>query len=224
MKTYSLKMAFIGLLIVFIFTLFIGCAGKQEVVRSEPRIPQRTSQTEQMIWSSGERPGWTINEPRSDGPSLYFVGLSDKHANERGAREETRRDVANQVVNYLGVAVKDHFQEITTRFGLSSDISDPTNASRRVQDQFAAGVARQIKVEQWYIEQWQTQSGSTYYLVYGLGSIPKSVVEKQWEDAINQEQDNIRDKIKNERNAQAKSQMQDALNAFESMKGSGFID
>jgi hypothetical protein len=213
----------ICVVIVFCLGLLIGCGGKSRTAGSDASISRPVSLNEKLIWSTGERPGWTINEPRSEGDNLYFVGLSGNYVEERNAREDVRRDAANQVVNYYGVAVKDQFQQITTRFGLSSDISDPTIAGRNFTEQFAAGVSRQLKVEQWYIEQWQTKVGETYFKAYGLASVPKSVAEQSFNDVIDAEQAKLRDKAKQERNQQAKKQMEDAINAFESMKNSGFI-
>jgi len=137
-------------------------------------------------------------------------------------REEIRRDSAKQVVNYLGVAVKDHFQEITTKFGLSSDISDPTKAARGFEEQLSVGVAKQLKVEKWYFEKWQTKLGEIYYKGYGLSGMPKNMVDQAYNEAINGEQDKLREKMKEAKNDQAKKQMEDALNAFEKMKESGF--
>lgn len=224
MKSFLSKTFFIGTAVVFVLTLFIGCGGKNQTVIGDQPMTRPSIPSESLIWASSERPEWTINPPRSEGANLYFVALSGNHVNERGAREDVRRDAANQVVNYYGVAVKDHFQEVTSRFGLSSDISDPTVAQRNFNEQFAAGVSRQLKVERWYIEQWQQPDGSSYFKAYGLAAVPKSIAEQAFNDAIDTEQAKLQDKIKQERNEQAKQQMQDALNAFEDMRQGGFID
>ncbi|MBP7652299.1 hypothetical protein KA977_02685 [Candidatus Dependentiae bacterium] len=210
-----------GLLII-ISSLLISCAGNKDTVKKEGEVSKAFEETERMIWTSGERPSWTIEEPKSEGPTMYFVGLSGKNSTENGMREEIRRDSAKQVVNYLGVAVKDHFQQITTKFGLSSDISDATKAARGFEEQLSAGVAKQLKVEKWYFEKWQTKLGEIYYKGYGLAGMPKSMIDQAYKDTIEGEQEKIKEKMKEAKNEQAKKQMQDALNAFEKMKESGF--
>jgi hypothetical protein len=162
-----------------------------------------------------------MEEPNSDGTNMYFVGLSDKHATERGAREAARRDASKNVVAYLGTAVKDKFQEITTSYGLSSDITDPTTASKGFAETLSAGVSKRLKVRQWYLEKWQTKMNDIYFKVYALAAIPKSEINKVLEETVEDEQEKLKEKIKKEKNEQAKQQMQDALQAFEQFKNSG---
>ena len=223
MNSFTKKILCVGFTTVFGFAVLSGCGGKKDTVKKESESSAKGfEEKERMIWSSGERPSWTVDEPKSEGQTMYFVGVSGKHATENGMRDEVRRDCAKQMVNYLGVAVKDHFQQITTKFGLSSEVSDPTKAARGFEEQIAVGIAKQLKTEKWYFEKWQERSGDIYYKGYGLAGMPKAAVEEAYKDAINGEQQKLKEKIKEEKNQQAKKQMEDALNAFEQMKNSGF--
>jgi hypothetical protein len=174
--------------------------------------------------SSQSRPDWTLNEPESVGTNMFFVGLSEKSATEKLARDEARRNAAQAVVNYLGTSVKDKFQEITARFGLSSEISDPTKASKGFVDTLSAGLSKKMKITKWYIEKWQTRLGQIYYKVYGLGRIPKSVIDDAFKDSVDKERSNLKDKIKKENNAQAKTQLEDTLRAFDALSKNGFTE
>ncbi len=222
MRAILKKVLCLGVLALFGLAVFSGCGSKSKTVKKEGELSKPFEETERMIWSSGDRPSWTVDEPKSEGQAMYFVGLSDKNATENGMREEVRRNAAKQVVGYLGVAVKNHFQEITTKFGLSSDISDPTKAARGFEEQLSAGVAKQLKVEKWYFEKWQTKLGDIYYKGYGLAGMPKAMIDAAYKDTIEGEQEKIKEKMKEAKNQQAKKQMEDALNAFDKMKESGF--
>ncbi|HPN32697.1 MAG TPA: hypothetical protein PKY81_17225, partial [bacterium] len=74
----------------------------------------------------------------------------------------------------------------------------------------------------WYIEKWQTKVGDIYYKAYTLTSIPKSMIDEAYGEAIDTEKEKLKEKIKEAKNFQAKKQMEDALNAFDKMKESGF--
>jgi len=220
----KLKRNIITILLLTSLVISISCASKNQTVSSAPNTTQNTA-NERIIWSTeANRPDWTVNEPAFEGNFMYFVGLSNKCATENTAREEARRNAITQVVQYLGVAVKDKFQQITSRYGLSSDISNPTVASRGFVDSLSAGLAKNVKVQKWYIEKWENKLGEIFFLAYGLATVPKNVINEAYNDAIDQEKDKLKDKIAKENNAKAKAQMEDALKAFEDMKKSGFSE
>jgi len=164
------------LLILLLF--FTGCATipKGKMVTKEKPIK------ENITWCSHkERPGWTVKEPYSEGEFLLFVGLSDKFATEKEARDDAQRMAINNVVKYIGVDVKDKFQKIQTSYGLSSEIIDPTIATKKVEEQLSQAVARKVKAREWYIEKWERKYktySEYYYSVFVLCQVPQEEPDK----------------------------------------------
>lgn len=200
--------------------------GKKNVSSDKPINTQsQNTSSEWIVWSSASnRPEWTINVPSFEGDKLYFVGLSGKCAVERDAQDDARRNSISQIIQYLGTNVKDKFQQITARYGLSSEISNPTTASRGFVDMVSNGLAKQVKVDKWYIEKWETKLKEIYFLAYGLATVPKNSIDQAYGDAIDKEKENLKEKIAKENNEKAKAQMEDALKAFDQLKESGFTE
>ena len=159
---------------ILIFGVFAGCTS----TKPNSAFPA----VETKIWSSNEkRPDWSVNEPQTKNDNYLFVGLSDKKALERDARDEAYRHAINNVVRYISVDVKDKFEKIVTSAGLSTDIIDPTKVIRNFEIQLSSAIARKVKPSEWYIEQWKRTQGShaeTYYMVYVLASAPQSEVNE----------------------------------------------
>ena len=199
----------------------IGCGGSKPIVKSS-NTQQPFQELERIIERSApSRPSWTLNEPVFEGSSMYFVGLSGKNATEKGARDDAKRNAAKSIVSYLGTSVKDKFQEITASFGLSSDITNPTKATKGFTEMLSANVAKKMKAKSWYFEKYQTRDGDIYWKFYVLSYVPKAEIQKAFNESVEGEKAKVKDKIKKACTAQAKQQLQNALNAFDQMKNSG---
>jgi len=137
---------------------------------------------EKLIWSSHEkRPDWTIREPEAKEGNFLFVGLSDKKALERDARDEAYRHAINNVVHYISVNVRDRFERMVTSSGLSTEVIDPTRMTRDFEEQLSSAVARRVKPLEWYIEKWERKQGKqteTYHMVYVLAMTPQAEVDR----------------------------------------------
>ncbi len=154
-----------------------GCGGTTAI-----SIP--TDNQESLIWSSAaERPGWTVNEPETVGGVMSFVGVSDKYATEKAAREDARRNANSAVVKYMGTLVKEKWERVATSMGLDGDVINPTAATNEFQKQMAVNMASKVKVKSWYIEKWAAPTG-TGHLVYALATVPETaLVETQKQTA-----------------------------------------
>ncbi|MDI6788632.1 MAG: DUF4384 domain-containing protein, partial [Planctomycetota bacterium] len=154
---------------------FIGC-------RSQAPLPPPPPAEEKMVWASHEkRPEWTIQEPEFREGALCFVGLSDKCALEKDARENAQRDAIKKVVGYIGTDVKDKFERITASAGLSTEVIDQTKAMRNFEEQFSHAMTRKVKPSVWYSEKWERRQGKelhTFYLVYLLAKVPQAEVDR----------------------------------------------
>jgi len=170
-----------------------------------------------------DTPKPTFIEPEIEGEYLYFVGLSEMHATEQKARDAGMRNAVNNIVGYLGTTVKDKFESIITRFGLSSEIADPTTASRQYEQQVKENIANSVKAKEWYIEQWQTKNKQIYWKTYLLARVPKSSIEQSLQNETAKAKDKLKDALDKATNEKAKQQFNDALSAFEAMEKSGLV-
>lgn len=168
-------------LLIFLFALiiFISCAGKQPTVPITTESQVSPVRTEAVLISAipDPRPRWTYSEPVEEGDYLFFIGISENHSLERDARNSARRDAVLTFAGYCGVEVSDLHQAVSTSFGLSSGISDPTVAAKQHQNQIIDAYVSRVQAREWYIEEWVLQSGSSiierYYRVYVKSAVPK---------------------------------------------------
>ncbi len=210
-----------------VITLVIGLGA----CSSSPKAPTPTKPVEvapqaqeQLIWSTHkERPGWTVSEPEKQDDKLIFIGLSGKFAMEKQSREDAHRDAINKVVMYIGNFARDKYENIRTSYGLSSEIVDPTQATRQFQQQLSEAFATRVKPKEWYIEKWDNaRMKEQYYLSYVLATVPESVIEKAFDNALDQQIDDLKKKRDAANEVKAKKQFENAMNAFEDAKKQGF--
>jgi len=202
--------------------LLAGCAGTQRV--QGPINPTAAAPGEKLIWSSHEkRPGWTISEPESEGDALVFVGLSGKHALERDARDDALRTATKNVIRYIGTLVQDKFNRLQTSYGLTSEIMDPTNVTRSMEEQLASAFASRVKAKEWYIEKWMNKkTKETYVISFVWAKVPKSVVKQVYEELCDNSIEDLKKKRDAANDAKAKAQFENAMKAFEEAKKRGF--
>jgi len=209
MKYYVLAM-----LVLFL----AGCASPGKKSVSRPPEPD-----EKVIWSSHDkRPGWTVSEPEMEGDKLIFIGISGKYATEREARDDAQSHSISNVVKYLGTLAQSKFQKMQTTHGLASDITDPTNITRKLEDQLSKAFATRVKPQEWYIEKWQNKLKETYYLVYVKAGVPKAVIDDEYKSILENSIDELKKKRDAASTAKAKAQFENAMKAFEEAKKQGF--
>lgn len=151
-----------------------ACGGGQK----EISIPDDVH--EKLIWSSSpERPGWTMAEPETEGNVMSFVGLSEKYATEKGAREDARRNATSGVVKYMGTLVKDKFERARVSYGLESNVIDPTASARSFEKQLAVNVAKNVKNKEFYMEKWYTPTG-VGWKAFLLVSVPMQAIDESY--------------------------------------------
>ncbi|HON57735.1 MAG TPA: hypothetical protein PLJ38_12025 [bacterium] len=214
------------IILVCLGLMFAACGAKNKIGVKPEDVNTEIAKTpgEKLLWSSSkERPVWTVIEPEIEGEYLYFVGLSEMHATEQKARDAGMRNAVNNIVGYLGTTVKDKFESIITRFGLSSEIADPTTASRQYEQQVKENIANSVKAKEWYIEQWQTKNKQIYWKTYLLARVPKSSIEQSLQNETAKAKDKLKDALDKATNEKAKQQFNDALSAFEAMEKSGLV-
>jgi len=214
-------------IIILMLMVVIGVMACSSTPKTEPPakpVPVAPQLNAKMIWSSHpQRPGWTVNEPDKKDGNLFFVGLSGKFAMERDAKDDAYRNAVSNVVRYIGTFAKDKFERISTTYGLSSEIVDPTKASRNFEEQLTSAFATHVKGKEFYSEQWENpKMQESYFLVFALASVPESVIEKSYEEALNGQIDELKKKRDAANEEKAKAQFDNAMKAFDDAKKQGF--
>lgn len=164
---------YIALALGFMALVVSACGGKSALpVDIPPDV------NEKLIWSSEpKRPGWTLQEPATEKGFMYFVGLSGSYATEQQGRDDAHRNSIASIVKYTGTLAKDKFERARVSFGLDSNVVDPTTSARVFEKQLALNIARQVKAKNWYIEKWQTPTG-TAYRVFLLAEVPQAAIDE----------------------------------------------
>jgi transcriptional regulator with XRE-family HTH domain len=216
------------LMVIVMATLLMGLTACSSRPKTEPP-PKPVDPAPQgefkLIWSSNEnnkRPSWTVNDPDKKDGNLFFVGVSGKFATEKEARDDSQRHATTNVVKYIGTFATDKFQRISTSYGLSSEITDPTKATRDFEEQLSSAFATQVKVKERYIEQWENKKmKESYYLVYTLAAVSEGVIEKTYGDVLDGKIEEMKKKRDEANEEKAKEQFDNAMKAFEEAKKQG---
>lgn len=222
-------------LLAVVLSLFAACSSTEDkptttttTTTTQPEMPKEQpkgqaddSLVEAFGAVNGARPDWTLNPPENNGGEMFFIGMSKKFSNEQDSKKDAELNGRDSITSYLGTFVSDTFQKITTQFGLSSEVIDPTIAARGFQEQVSAAVVRGAQVKRNYYERRQNKLKENYFIWFSLVSFNKEAAEKAYSDSCDEQANKLREKAKTENNAQAKKQYEDAMAAFEDAKKKG---
>ena len=91
-----------------------------------PQPPPEQPEREALVRRVPEvEPEWAVQGAHPyDNESLYFVGYSGKHAEERNAVAEARQVAGNEFVEYCGVESKTFSKFLSGTYGLSSEVKE----------------------------------------------------------------------------------------------------
>ncbi|MBP7652297.1 DUF4384 domain-containing protein [Candidatus Dependentiae bacterium] len=184
--------------------LLFGCAAKKELQRADTQPPvviQKKFTGERLLSAYPEtKPQWIFNEPEPAAGFMFFIGISDKIATEKEARENAHRDCIKKFAAYCGVEVTELYKSITTGFGLSSDIHDATKATVNNEKQAIDALVSRVKTSEWYIEKWAAMSDNDiieqYYKVFVKAKVPEDEYLKVIESKKQKEVEKIKAKEK----------------------------
>ena len=213
------KLVLIVIMLAVTFTLS-GCAASK---KGEPVVIPQDPQ-EKLIWSSAsERPAWIYNEPETENGTMFFVGLSNKYATEKLAREDARRNATESVVKYMGTLVKNKFERVSTDFGLAGDVVNPTMSAKEFEKQLAVNMASRVKVKQWYIEKWQTPTGVGLQ-AFLLAQVPQRSIEGAYKETAKKMERKAQQQVKETNDQVAKAQAVKAVDFWKQMQEQGIIE
>ncbi len=203
---------------IFTGLILLGLIGCSETAN----VPSVDSETAQR--TGPDRPDWCMNELEMEGDTMYFSGLSNIYATEKGARSDARRDSINSVVQYLGTLAKTKYEEASISYGLSSQTMDPTTSGRRFEKQVAANVARGLRVTKWHTERETDSIGKWGYKVCALGTIPKSSINNSFRKTAKQNMLDAQREAERAATEQAKAQAERAKDFWKDMQEQGLLD
>jgi hypothetical protein len=164
-----------------------------------------------------------VEEPEVDGDTMLFVGVAEKYATEPEARDEAMRNVTNTVVRYLGTLAKDKYERVATSFGLTSSVVDPTASARQYEKQLAANVTKRLKAKKWYLEKWNTPTG-TGWKAFVLATVPVDAINDSFKDTARNNMLEAQRRAKAAADEVAKKQAENAAEFWEKMTKEGVVE
>lgn len=130
-----------------------------------------------MVWSSGERPDWTVNnEPVVDG-KYVFVGQSFKHASERMAKTSSDLDAKSKSAEFIAQLISTDVQTSVTGDSATSSIEDSTVTTNVSQKAMANAVVKNLSIKSRYIELWEGAGGKRFYKVWSMAALDEADVK-----------------------------------------------
>lgn len=125
---------------------------------------------------------WIHNVPESTDKELYFVGLSNKHATERDARNQASIDCINQFARYCRVKIKLYYNYLAVSCGKSSKVTNPTVAMKDSRQHIVEAFASRVKPQEFCAQRIEKFSDTSklefYWKAYALATVPVDEVQK----------------------------------------------
>ncbi|WP_417544208.1 hypothetical protein [Marinobacter sp.] len=144
-----------------------------------------------LIWTSDsekERPMWTLTgeiEEDAGEQVIRFVGMSNRHSTQKGARDAAMDDARRQVANYATTEVEDVVTRMDKGGSLQSDIQDPMQKLERVTTQVSVHALSKMKPVDWRFEQWgDKKRGKTFFQAFVRTSVPESTFVVQENEIV----------------------------------------
>ncbi|MBU0674358.1 MAG: hypothetical protein KJ950_06920, partial [Proteobacteria bacterium] len=189
----------------------VGCGSKDVSIPEESGL-------EKLIWSSApERPGWTMEEPGTEDGVLSFVGMSGRFVTEKQAKNDAQRDARENVVKYMGTLVKNKFENARVSFGLESSVVDASAGAREFQKQLSVNMASQVKMKNYYMEKWQTETGIGYQ-AFVLANVPQNAIDETYSSTAAGMQKKAEQRAKSAADQMAKEQAEKAADFWKQMQ------
>lgn len=146
---------------------------------------------DKLIWTSDseeKRPMWTLTgeiEEDAGDQVVRFVGMSNRHSTQKGARDAALDDARRQIANYASTEVEDIVKRMEEGGDIQSNIQDPMQKLSRVTTQVSVHAMKQMKPEDWRFEQWSdTGKGKTFFQAFVRASVPQSTFEVRENEVV----------------------------------------
>ena len=119
---------------------------------------------------------------------------------------------------------KTKFERASVAYGLTSQVVDPTIASRQFEKQVAANVASQVKNVKWYMERETDAGGRTGYKYFTLAKVPKDSLNEAFKKTAKENLDDAKKRADAAATEQAKNQEVQAADFWQKQTESGLIE
>jgi hypothetical protein len=168
-------------------------------------------------------PKWITMEPKMTKETIYFTGVSGKFATDQDGRDDAIDNSIKNVSKYLGTFFNGKYQTIVTQYGLSSQVADPTKASRGFEEKLTQAMVGRAKAEEWYYEKWMNKkTKEVYWKVYVKTGVDRASLEKSYQDSMTLSADDMKKQMDAANEEKAKAQFGNAMKAFEDAAKAGF--
>lgn len=161
--------------------LGVGCSSTYKA----PQVADK------LIWTSDseeERPMWTLTgeiEEDTSAEVIRFVGMSNRHSTQKGARDAALDDARRQIANYASVEIEDVVKRMEDGGAVQSDIQDPMQKLSRVTTQVSTHAVSEMKPDDWRFEQWSDdKKGKTFYQAFVRASVPESIFDVEEDEVL----------------------------------------
>ena len=201
-----------NIFIVLVAQIALGCssASKQELAK-------------EALNSVGDRPDWVMIPPAPEGDQLYFVGTSNLHATEQGARRDAKRDSIREMSEFVRVLNKNKWERVGVTYGMSAMAKMPTVSERNFEKIVSASTANFLRVQEMYFEREMDVAGVPGYKYFVLTSISKTDLDTALQSNALQNARDAEEKIKNAKTDEAKEQWENARTFWQELAEDGFV-
>jgi hypothetical protein len=166
--------------------------------------------------SRSPEPEWLHTlEPVGQNGFMFFVGRSVGTATEQTAVANSRQDVVDQVLEYLGGFAQREFEQRAVSVGLESAVLDPTTASRQFRDFAYQEYVRQNPPQDVYWEYRRTPGGDAYF-AYVLQAVPVAQAMDRFAETKVEE---AQERVRQAQDARARQQAEDYMEFWTETQG-----
>ncbi|MCP4752622.1 MAG: hypothetical protein GY866_17175, partial [Proteobacteria bacterium] len=131
------------------------------------------------------RPRWCDSPPENKGGMLYFVALSGTYPTEAEARDNALARAPKLVLDFVGSKIESEYKELVKGRGTTqTGVTYQAQVDSFIR-QITAGIVRNLKPIEWYLE--ETSTGN--YQAYVLARISQESIDQSIREAKRKEEE-----------------------------------
>lgn len=141
--------------------------------------------TENLVWTSTgeeERPNWALAAEAEETASggVQFVGISDRHSTQRGARDAALTDARRNVTQYVETQIKTEMESEEVSQNLRDEIENSEITTERITREVSRHAVRGMNQLEWRYEQWgDPKEEDAYFMAFTLVEVGADALELQ---------------------------------------------
>jgi hypothetical protein len=131
-----------------------------------------------LVWSTHDkRPEWVVQGQEPNLGKHYFVGESAYCVSQRCAKEDAYLSAVFTATRYFGLSATEVITIETQSISSESGVADPVTEVERDRTVSVKTALGKMSVDEYYLEQWEDESGRLQWRAYVLTSLPDSMIE-----------------------------------------------